>query len=213
MAVSSSHPTEQTLPVLVAARPATLWLPALRFSVLGFVLCGGLYSVGVTQLNQLLFPAQSAGSLLVSANQPAGSALVAQPFSAPHYLHGRPSAVGTDPMATGGSNLAPDNPALRTRVAAQSEHLQSLYQVDASALPVDLLAASGSGVDPDISPAAASLQLNRLAAVRGCSLLAVQQLLSQHTTGPQWGLLGQPRVNVLSFNLALDRACPFSAVK
>jgi K+-transporting ATPase ATPase C chain len=187
-------------------------LPAIRFSLLGFLLCGGLYSAGVTQLNQWLFPAEASGSLLTVAGQPVGSLLVAQPFSAPQYLHGRPSAVGTDPMATGGSNLAPDNPQLRERVAGESARLQSLYQVDADALPVDLLAASGSGVDPDISPAAAELQLSRLATVRGCALASIQQLLAQQVTGPQWGLLGEPRVNVLRFNLALDSVCPFSAV-
>lgn len=200
-------------PIGALEQPSALWLPAIRFSLLGFLLCGGLYSVGATHLNQLLFPAEAAGSLLSNAGKPVGSLLVAQPFSAPQYLHGRPSAVGTDPMATGGSNLAPDNPLLRERVAGESARLQSLYQVDASALPVDLLAASGSGVDPEISPAAAALQLNRLAEVRGCSFASVQQLLAQQITGPQWGLLGEPRVNVLRFNLALDRVCPFSALK
>lgn len=204
----------EPLPLTGAAQqPPAVWLPAVRFSLLGLLLCGGLYSAGVTQLNQWLFPAQASGSLLTVAGQPVGSLLVAQPFSAAHYLHGRPSAVATDPLATGGSNLAPDNPLLRQRVAGESSRLQKLYQVDADALPVDLLATSGSGVDPDISPAAATLQLPRLSAVRGCPLASLQPLLTQQITGPQWGLLGEPRVNVLNFNLALDRACPFSAVK
>lgn len=206
-----TNPTAaKTLDATALASP---FASALRFSLIGFVLCGGLYSVGTTALNQLLFPAKAVGSLIVKDGQVVGSALVAQPFSAAHYLHGRPSAVATDPMATGGSNLAADNPALRERVLAESARLQQLYQVPAAALPVDLLAASGSGIDPDISPAAARLQLSRLSAARQCPLELLHSLLAQQTKTPQFGFLGAPRVNVLSFNLALDQICAFSAVK
>jgi len=188
-----------------------VWQPALRFSLAGLVLCGALYSGGVTLLNQLLFPAQSAGSLIHSADgKVLGSVLVAQPFSAEHYFHGRPSAVNSDPMNTAGSNLAPSNPALRERVAADSARLSALYQVKAEALPLDLLASSGSGVDPDISPAAARLQVERVAKARGCAAATVTALVAQQTQAPQWGVLGEPRVAVLPLNLALDQACPLA---
>lgn len=186
-----------------------VWQPALRFSLAGLVLCGALYSGGVTLLNQLLFPAQSAGSLIHSTDgKVLGSVLVAQPFSAEHYFHGRPSAVNSDPMNTAGSNLAPSNPALRERVATDSARLSALYQVKADALPLDLLASSGSGVDPHISPAAARLQVERVAKARGCATATVTALVAQQTQAPQWGVLGEPRVAVLPLNLALDQACP-----
>ncbi len=186
-----------------------LWLPALRFSLVALVCCGALYSGGVTLLNQLLFPAQSNGSLIQATDgKVLGSVLVAQPFSAERYFHGRPSAVNTDPMNTAGSNLAPSNPVLRERVAAESARLAALYQVDASTLPLDLLASSGSGVDPHISPAAAQLQVERVARARGCATATVTTLVEQQTLAPQWGVLGEPRVPVLPLNLALDQLCP-----
>lgn len=191
--------------------PQALWQPALRFSLIGLVLCGAVYSGGVTLLNQLLFPAQSAGSLILANDgKVLGSALVAQPFSAEHYFHGRPSAVNSDPMNTAGSNLAPSNPALRERVATDSARLSALYQVKADALPLDLLASSGSGVDPHISPAAARLQVERVAKARGCAAATVTALVAQQTQAPQWGVLGEPRVAVLPLNLALDQVCPLA---
>lgn len=189
-----------------------LWLPALRFSLVALVCCGVLYSGGVTLLNQLLFPAQSSGSLIKATDgKVLGSVLVAQPFSTERYFHGRPSAVNSDPMNTAGSNLAPSNPALRERVAAESARLAALYQVDASTLPLDLLASSGSGVDPHISPAAAQLQVERVAKARGCATATVTALVAQQTLAPQWGVLGEPRVAVLPLNLALDQLCPMPA--
>ena len=187
------------------------WRPALGLAGSMLLCCGLLYSVSVTTLAGWVFPDQAKGSLLSAAdNSLTGSALIAQPFSAAHYFHGRPSSVGTDPMSTGGSNLAPSNPALRERVAASSAELTALYQVAASELPVDLLASSGSGVDPHISPAAAALQLARVATARGIPHSALETLLQQQIEGPQFGLLGEPRVNVLLLNLALDQQFPRS---
>lgn len=185
--------------------------PALGLAGTMLLCCGLLYSVSVTAIGGWFFPGQANGSLLSTAdNSFTGSALIAQPFSAAHYFHGRPSSVGTDPMSTGGSNLAPSNPALRERVAATSAELTALYQVAATELPVDLLASSGSGVDPHISPAAAALQLARVATARGIPHSALETLLQQQIEGPQFGLLGEPRVNVLLLNLALDQQFPLS---
>ena len=208
-----AQPIAVTTPDDAPVAQHAVWQPALRFSLAGLVLCGTLYSGGVTLLNQLLFPVQSAGSLIHSTDGKVlgsvlGSELVAQPFSAEHYFHGRPSAVNTDPMNTAGSNLAPSNPALRERVAADSARLSALYQVKAEALPLDLLASSGSGIDPHISPAAAQLQVDRVAKARGCAPTTVAALVAQQTQAPQWGVLGEPRVAVLPLNLALDQACP-----
>lgn len=182
--------------------------PALGLALVMLAICGGIYSAAVTGISGALFPQQANGSLISQSGKLVGSALVAQPFSAEHYFHGRPSSVGTDPMGTGGSNLAPSNPQLRQRVAQTSAELTARYQVAATDLPVDLLASSGSGVDPHISPAAAMLQLQRVAAARGISPAQLEQLVQQHIELAQWGLFGQSRVNVLLLNLALDAQHP-----
>ncbi|WP_240221890.1 potassium-transporting ATPase subunit KdpC [Rheinheimera hassiensis] len=184
--------------------------PALGLALVMLAICGGIYSAAVTGISGALFPQQANGSLISHNGKLVGSALVAQPFSAEHYFHGRPSSADNDPMATGGSNLAPSNPELRQRVAQTSAELTARYQVAATELPVDLLASSGSGVDPHISPAAAMLQLQRVAAARGMSPAQLEQLVQQHTELAQWGLFGQPRVNVLLLNLALDAQHPLS---
>ena len=182
-----------------------IWRPALGLAAVMLVTCGLVYSASVTGLAGLLFPQQASGSLVIVDGKAVGSALVAQPFSGDMYFHGRPSSVNTDPMSTGGSNLAPSNPALRDRVAAESAVLTERYQLPATELPVDLLASSGSGVDPHISPEAAALQLKRVAAARGIPTEVLGKLVEQHTEAPQWGIFGQPRVNVLLLNLAVDQ--------
>ncbi|PKM19753.1 MAG: potassium-transporting ATPase subunit C [Gammaproteobacteria bacterium HGW-Gammaproteobacteria-15] len=182
--------------------------PALGLALVMLAICGGIYSATVTGISGALFPQQANGSLISHNGKLVGSALVAQPFSAEHYFHGRPSSADNDPMSTGGSNLAPSNPELRQRVAQTSAELTARYQVAATELPVDLLASSGSGVDPHISPAAAMLQLQRVAAARGISPAQLEQLVQQHTELAQWGLFGQPRVNVLLLNLTLDAQHP-----
>ena len=185
-----------------------VWRPALGLAAVMLVTCGLVYSATVTGVAGLLFPQQATGSLVLVDGKAVGSALIAQPFSGDMYFHGRPSSVNTDPMSTGGSNLAPSNPALRDRVATESAVLTERYQLSATALPVDLLASSGSGVDPHISPAAATVQLTRVATARGITQELLNKLVEQQTEAPQWGIFGQPRVNVLLLNLALDQQFP-----
>lgn len=177
----------------------------LRFCLLMLALCGILYSASITKLGELLFPYQAQGSLVEHEGETRGSVLVAQTFSGDHYFHGRPSAANNDPMATAGSNLAPSNPALRERALADSSAIQHREQVSAAQIPVDLISASGSGVDPHISPAAARLQIARIAKARPISEAQVAELIAQHTEQKQWGILGQVRVNVLLLNLGLDQ--------
>ncbi|HEA16626.1 MAG TPA: potassium-transporting ATPase subunit KdpC [Pseudoalteromonas prydzensis] len=184
------------------------WRPAIGLAVSMLVICGGFYAAIITGLGGLLFPTQATGSLVMVEGKAMGSALVSQPFTSTVYFHGRPSSADNDPMATGGSNLAPSNPELRDRVAQQSAALASTYQLEPEQLPVDLLASSGSGVDPHISPAAAALQVERVAQARGISTEQVSQLVAQYNESAQWGIFGQPRVNVLLLNLALDNNYP-----
>lgn len=180
-------------------------LTGCRAAAVLLVLCGLLYTGAATVLGGLLFPHQATGSLLARNGQPIGSELVAQPFASPHYFYGRPSAAGYDPTATGGSNLAPSNPELRSRVRGDGAFIQAMEGVAADAIPVDLLAASGAGLDPHISPAAARLQAPRIAAARGWQETTVLDAIEAVTAGRQWGFLVQPRVNVLALNLLLDR--------
>ena len=187
-----------------------IWRPAFGLAAVMLVTCGLVYSASITGVAGMLFPQQATGSLVMVNGKAVGSALIAQPFSSAQYFHGRPSSVNTDPMSTGGSNLAPSNPALRERVTAESAVLTERYQVAAAALPIDLLASSGSGVDPHISPAAAALQLTRVAAARGVNPAQVNELVAEHTEAAQWGIFGQPRVNVLLLNLALDKQFPLA---
>lgn len=179
-------------------------LTALRAAMVFLVLCGVLYTGIATLLGGLLFPHQAKGSLIEHNGEVVGSSLVGQPFVSPQYFYGRPSAANYDPTATGGSNLAPSNPALRERVKADSAQIQAKESVRADSIPVELLASSGAGLDPDISPEAARLQAPRVAAARGLSESAVLEAIEQHIQGPQWRIFGQPRVNVLQLNLAMD---------
>ncbi|WP_308367114.1 MULTISPECIES: potassium-transporting ATPase subunit KdpC [unclassified Microbulbifer] len=183
-------------------------LTGLRFSLAMLGLCGIVYSGATTAVGGLLFPEQARGSLIERDGKPVGSKLVGQPFAGSGYFHGRPSVANYDPAATGGSNLAPDNPGLRERVAADSARIQQLEGVKAEQIPVDLLAASGAGLDPHISPESARLQIARVAAARGLDKQRVAELVGQHIEGPQLGLFGPPRVNILLLNLALDELPP-----
>lgn len=180
----------------------------LRFCLMMLVLCGILYSASITTLGELLFPYQAKGSLLEHKGEARGSALLAQTFSGDGYFLGRPSAASNDPMATAGSNLAPSNPALRERALADSTAIQKREQITATQIPVDLISASGSGVDPHISPAAAQVQIARVARARSISETEVAQLVANNTEQKQWGIFGQVRVNVLLLNLALDQLAP-----
>lgn len=180
----------------------------LRFCLVMLVLCGILYSASITKLGELLFPYQAHGSLLEYEDETRGSVLIAQNFSGDAYFHGRPSAANNDPMATAGSNLAPSNPALRERALADSTAIQTREQITATQIPVDLISASGSGVDPHISPAAAQVQIARVARVRGISEAEVAKLIANNTEQKQSGIFGQVRVNVLLLNLGLDQLAP-----
>ena len=177
-------------------------------SLLCFTLLTGLlYPLLVTGLAQTLLPFQANGSILMTNAQPVGSALIGQPFDDVKYFWGRPSATGPVPYnaaASSGSNLGPTNPALTAAVAARIAALRAADPNNRDPVPVDLVTASASGLDPHISVAAARYQVTRVAQTRGLSPAQVETLVEAHTEGRQLGLLGEPRVNVLALNLALD---------
>ena len=181
--------------------------PALVLFALLSALTGLVYPLAVTGAAKALFPSQAAGSLVVRNGSAVGSSLIGQNFSDPKHFWGRPSATGPQPYnasASGGSNLGPLNPALADAVKARIEALRTVDPGNTAGVPVDLVTASASGLDPDISPAAALYQAARVARVRGLPPEQVKALVASHTQAPLWGWLGEPRVNVLALNLALD---------
>ena len=185
--------------------------PALVLFLALSVLTGLVYPLVVTRIAQTAFPDQAAGSLVVQDGKVVGSMLIGQNFTDPGHFWGRPSATGTMPYnagASGGSNLGPLNPALADAVKARVQALRAADPGNTAAVPVDLVTASASGLDPHISPAAAAYQLPRVARARGLSVAQVQALVAQHTEAPLGGLLGEPRVHVLALNLALDAQKP-----
>ena len=170
-------------------------------------LTGVAYPLVVTGLAHVFFRDQANGSLIVRNGKPVGSALIGQPFDDPRYFWGRPSATSPFPDNAGsssGSNLGPTNPDLGKAVQARVEALRAADPGNGAPIPVDLVTTSGSGLDPHISPAAALYQVRRVARARRVEEAAVQRLVAAHTEGRQLGLLGEPRVNVLELNLALD---------
>jgi K+-transporting ATPase ATPase C chain len=173
------------------------------------LLLGIIYPLVVTGLAQLLFPAKANGELIVRDGKTVGSRLLGQPFTSPGYFHSRPSAAGAagyDGTASGGSNLGPTNKALLDRVSASVQSLQA--ENPQAPIPIDLVTASGSGLDPHISPAAADFQIPRVARERGMSEAALRALVKKHTEGRQYGFLGESRINVLELNLELDSVHP-----
>jgi K+-transporting ATPase ATPase C chain len=181
--------------------------PALVLFALLSALTGLAYPLAVTGAAKALFPSQAAGSLVVQGGTTVGSSLIGQNFSDPKHFWGRPSATAPQPynaIASGGSNLGPLNPALADAVKQRIEALRAADPGNAAAVPVDLVTASASGLDPDISPAAAHYQAQRVARLRGLPPEQVNALIASHTQAPLWGWLGEPRVNVLALNLALD---------
>lgn len=187
--------------------------PALVSLLLLTLLTGLAYPLLVTGLAQVLFPQQANGSLIVQDGRVVGSALIGQAFDDPQYFWGRLSATGTFPYnafnaenltASSGSNYGPLNPALLALVQGRIDALKAADPNNILPIPVDLVTASASGLDPHISPAAAAYQLDRVARARGLEVAVVKQLIEQHTQGRDFGLLGEPRVNVLELNLALD---------
>jgi potassium-transporting ATPase KdpC subunit len=182
-------------------KPALILLFALT------LLTGLIYPLVVTGITQLIFPSQANGSLIFAHGQTVGSTLIGQSFADPKYFWGRLSATGPFPYnaaASSGSNLGPANPALLETVQSRIDVLRAADPGNIAPIPVDLVTASGSGLDPNISVAAAIYQIPRVAKVRGLSETAVRVLVDQNTQGRQFGFLGEPRVNVLLLNLALD---------
>ena len=185
----------------------TLVRPAVTLVILLSIITGLIYPLFVTGISQALFPAQAAGSLIERDGKRVGSRLIGQTFTDPKYFWGRPSATGPYPnnaAASGGSNLGPSNPALKEAVQARIEALRAVDLGNTAPVPVDLVTASASGLDPHISPAAAEYQVARVARARGLPPEAVRTVVARHTEDRQWGVFGEPRVNVLELNLALD---------
>ena len=185
----------------------TILRPALVLFFILTLLTGVAYPLLVTGAAQLLFPDQAGGSLILRDGKPVGSSLIGQNFTDPGHFWGRPSATGPMPYnasASSGSNQGPLNPALVDAVKGRIDALRAADPGNAGPVPVDLVTASASGLDPHISPAAARYQAARVARVRGLPLENVQQLVTQETESPLFGLLGEPRVHVLRLNLALD---------
>jgi len=185
--------------------------PAFRLMLVLTVLTGLVYPGVVTAICQIIFPRQANGSMLKVDGKEIGSALIGQNFARPEYFHPRPSAAGNDgydATASTGSNYGPTSQKLIDRVKASVEQFRRENPDYTGPVPADLLTASGSGLDPDISPGSAEAQAARVAKARGVSLEEVKQLITRNTKGPDLGFLGEPRVNVLELNLDLDRQFP-----
>ena len=182
----------------------SVWGTAVRFTLLTAVLFGLGYPLLMTGLAGLLFPHQAAGSLILRNGQVIGSELIAQSFTSDRYFHPRPSAAGNgyDATSSGGSNLAQSNKTLVARIQGDIDKLAA--QNPGKPVPIDMVTTSGSGLDPDITPNNAYYQAARVAKARGLTEDAVRKLIEQHATQRQLGFLGEPRVNVLELNLALD---------
>ena len=185
---------------------------AILMTVVTTILFGVVYPLAVTGLGQILFPSQANGGLIVKSGQIIGSRLIGQLFSSDGYFHGRPSAAGNgyDPVFSGGgaSNLGPTNRQLLDRVKGEVEKLRA--ENPGSPIPVDLVTTSGSGLDPNISPAAAEFQIPRVAHARHVNEAELRALVARHTLGRELGILGEPRINVLELNLDLDSQHPLS---
>ncbi len=177
---------------------------ALRFTLVTTLVFGLIYPLGITGLSEMLFPKQADGSLIEKNGRVIGSKLIGQSFTSDKYFHSRPSSAGAgyDASSSSASNLGPTNQGLVDRVKSDVTKLQQ--ENPGVAIPADLVTASGSGLDPEISPAAADFQIPRVAKVRGLGVDALKALVARHTQARTWGIFGEPRVNVLELNLELD---------
>jgi K+-transporting ATPase ATPase C chain len=186
--------------------------PGFRLTLIFTILTGLLYPAVMTGLSEAIFPKQANGSLVTVNGTLVGSSLIAQGFTKPEYFHPRPSAAGNgyDATASGGSNLGPTSQALMTRVQAAVVAFRKENPDFTGNIPSDILTTSASGLDPHISPAAAEAQAARVAKARGVSQDEVEPLIAQFTQRPDWGFLGEPRVNVLLLNIALDQKLPLA---
>jgi K+-transporting ATPase ATPase C chain len=181
--------------------------PALAMLIVMTAITGAIYPAVVTGIAQAIFPTQANGSLIDQDGKSVGSALIGQPFGDPRHFWSRPSATSPFPnnaSSSSGSNQGPLNPALADAVAGRIKALRDADPENTAPVPVDLVTASGSGLDPHISPAAAEYQVARIAKARGLDPAKVKALVAEHTEGRQLGFLGEPRINVLALNLALD---------
>ena len=186
-------------------------LPGLRIKLLMTLVLGVVYPLAITGISQVIFPGQSNGSLITAGGKVIGSELIGQNFTKPEYFHPRPSnagANGYDPTASGGYNQGPTNQKLIDRVKSAVEQFRKENPDYQGPIPADLLTGSASGLDPHISPDSARAQSARVARARGVTLDEVNKLITTITEGPDLGLLGEPRVNVLKLNLAMDRQFP-----
>jgi K+-transporting ATPase ATPase C chain len=184
-------------------------LQSVRILIVFTLITGVAYPLLVTGIARIAFPWQASGSLIREADRVIGSRLIGQPFSDPKYFWSRPSATSPMPYngaSSSGSNQGPLNPALKEAIEGRVKALRDAGGMDSQPVPVDLVTASGSGLDPDISPAAAAYQVPRVARARAIAPEKVRELVARHTEGRQLGVLGEPRVNVLELNLALDKA-------
>jgi K+-transporting ATPase ATPase C chain len=185
----------------------TLIRPAITLFILLSLITGIAYPLAVYGIAKALFPHTAGGSLILKDGKPVGSSLIGQNFTSPQYFWGRPSATSPYPdsgSASGGSNLGPLNPALTDAVKTRIATLRQADPANTSPVPIDLVTASASGLDPDISPAAAQYQVPRVASARKLPVAQVQKLVDQNTQARQLWILGEARVNVLNLNLALD---------
>ena len=187
-------------------------LISLWFTLVTTVMFGLIYPLAVTGFSQLLFPGKANGQVIEKNGKLVGSRIIGQAFTGPGYFHSRPSAAGTgngyDPTSSSGSNLGPTSKVLLDRVNGEVQKLHA--ENPGSPIPVDLITTSGSGLDPDVSPAAAEFQISRIARERHVSEPELRSLVAKHTVGRQLGVLGEPRVNVLELNLDLDEQHPLS---
>ncbi len=199
----AEHPVEQTSKGQGSPARHSIWRTAILFTLFTGLVLGVGYPLLITGIAHVVFPYQANGSLILKNGQVIGSKLLAQSFTSNRYFHPRPSAVGYDAEGSGGSNLAQTNAALIQRIQGAINKLQA--RNPGKPVPIDMVTESGSGLDPDITPDNAFYQAPRVAKARGVSVAAIDALIRQHIQGRELGFLGEPRVNVLELNLALNK--------